>query len=45
MNELITSINDVIFLFAFSRIIGNYYYGEANIRFIAHSNTAVSCLR
>ena len=23
-----------IFLFAFSSIIGNYYYGEANIRFI-----------
>lgn len=28
-----------IFLFAFSSIIGNYYYGEANIRFItAHSS-------
>ena len=25
-----------IFLFAFSSIIGNYYYGEANIRFITH---------
>ena len=24
----------IIFLFAFSSIIGNYYYGEANIRFI-----------
>lgn len=23
-----------IFLFAFSSIIGNYYYGEANVRFI-----------
>ena len=23
-----------IFLFAFSSIIGNYYYGDANIRFI-----------
>ena len=29
-----------IFLFAFSSIIGNYYYGEANIRFIT-SNTRV----
>lgn len=29
-----------IFLFAFSSIIGNYYYGEANIRFIT-SNTNV----
>lgn len=29
-----------IFLFAFSSIIGNYYYGEANIRFIT-SNTTV----
>ena len=27
-----------IFLFAFSSIIGNYYYGEANIRFIANSS-------
>ena len=24
-----------IFLFAFSSIIGNYYYGEANVRFIS----------
>ena len=29
-----------IFMFAFSSIIGNYYYGEANIRFIT-SNTKV----
>ena len=29
-----------IFMFAFSSIIGNYYYGEANIRFIT-SNTIV----
>lgn len=29
-----------IFLFAFSSIIGNYYYGEANIRFIT-SNVKV----
>ena len=25
-----------IFLFAFSSVIGNYYYGEANVRFITH---------
>ena len=29
-----TFIAIAIFLFAFSSIIGNYYYGEANIRFI-----------
>ncbi|MCR5820320.1 MAG: alanine:cation symporter family protein [Bacteroidaceae bacterium] len=29
-----------IFLFAFSSIIGNYYYGEANIRFLT-SNSSV----
>ena len=35
-----------IFLFAFSSIIGNYYYGEANIRFITPSATvmAVYCI-
>ena len=27
-----------IFLFAFSSIIGNYYYGEANIRFITRTS-------
>ena len=32
-----------IFLFAFSSIIGNYYYGEANIRFITvHSSPLVA---
>ena len=32
-----------IFLFAFSSIIGNYYYGEANIRFImVHSSPLVA---
>ena len=25
-----------LFFFAFSSILGNYYYGEANIRFITH---------
>lgn len=31
-----------IFLFAFSSIIGNYYYGEANIRFITHNSSRLS---
>ncbi len=32
-----------IFLFAFSSIIGNYYYGEANIRFITvHSSQSIA---
>ena len=34
-----------IFLFAFSSIIGNYYYGEANIRFITHSQKVMTVYR
>ena len=34
-----------IFLFAFSSIIGNYYYGEANIRFITQNNTVMTMYR
>ena len=34
-----------LFLFAFSSIIGNYYYGEANIRFITPSNTVMTIYR
>ena len=34
-----------IFLFAFSSIIGNYYYGEANIRFITDSTTVITIYR
>ena len=34
-----------IFLFAFSSIIGNYYYGEANIRFMTSSETALAIYR
>jgi AGCS family alanine or glycine:cation symporter len=34
-----------IFLFAFSSIIGNYYYGEANIRFITHNATVMTVYR
>ena len=34
-----------IFLFAFSSIIGNYYYGEANIRFITQNNKVMTAYR
>ena len=34
-----------IFLFAFSSIIGNCYYGEANIRFMTSSNTILTIYR
>lgn len=34
-----------IFLFAFSSIIGNYYYGETNIEFIKKSKTAIFVYR
>ena len=34
-----------IFLFAFSSIIGNYYYGEANIRFITPKKTILYIYR
>ena len=34
-----------IFLFAFSSIIGNYYYGEANIRFITPNPTIMTVYR
>lgn len=34
-----------IFLFAFSSIIGNYYYGEANIRFITRRRGVVLAYR
>ena len=34
-----------IFLFAFSSIIGNYYYGEANIRFITNNNVVMTAYR
>ncbi len=34
-----------ILLFAFSSIIGNYYYGEANIRFITSSTTVLTIYR
>ena len=34
-----------IFLFAFSSIIGNYYYGEANIRFITSNPKVMTVYR
>jgi AGCS family alanine or glycine:cation symporter len=34
-----------IFLFAFSSIIGNYYYGEANIRFITNNTKVMTVYR
>jgi len=34
-----------IFLFAFSSIIGNYYYGEANIRFMTSSQSVLTIYR
>ena len=34
-----------IYLFAFSSIIGNYYYGEANIRFITSNTTVMTVYR
>ena len=34
-----------IFLFAFSSIIGNYYYGEANIRFMTPSKKVLAVYR
>ena len=34
-----------IFLFAFSSIIGNYYYGEANIRYMTSSRTVLTVYR
>ena len=34
-----------IFLFAFSSIIGNYYYGEANIRFITPDTRVMTAYR
>jgi AGCS family alanine or glycine:cation symporter len=40
-----TFIAITIFLFAFSSVIGNYYYGEANIRFITKNKTVLNIFR
>lgn len=34
-----------IFLFAFSSIIGNYYYGEANVRYLSKGKTPLTIYR
>ncbi|MCM3664145.1 alanine:cation symporter family protein [Mesobacillus subterraneus] len=38
-------VGGAIFLFAFTSIIGNYYYGETNIEFIKESPTALLLYR
>ena len=40
-----TFVAIAIFFFAFSSIIGNYYYGEANVRFLTNRRSAVFALR
>lgn len=40
-----TFVAVAIFLFAFSSMIGNYYYGEANIRFMTSNSKAVTVFR
>ncbi|MBQ9285318.1 MAG: alanine:cation symporter family protein [Bacteroidaceae bacterium] len=40
-----TFIALAILLFAFSSIIGNYYYGEANIRFMTSSSAVLAAYR
>ncbi len=40
-----TFIAIAIFLFAFSSIIGNYYYGEANIRFLTSNKMVLTIYR
>ncbi len=50
LNSEIGSVGSIfiaaaILLFAFSSIIGNYYYGEANIRFMSKKKWPVTVLR
>lgn len=40
-----TFIAIAIFLFAYSSVIGNYYYGEANVRFMTRSRSAMTTYR
>lgn len=40
-----TFIAILIWLFAFSSIIGNYYYGETNVRYITHARWGVFVYR
>ena len=39
------SLTFAIFLFAFSSVIGNYYYGESNIRFVTEKRWALTVFR
>lgn len=41
----ITFVTVCIFLFAFSSIIGNFYYAEANMKFITPSETAMKVFK
>lgn len=38
-------VTAAIFLFAYSTIIANYFYGETNIRFITQGKTAINAFR
>ena len=38
-------ITGIVCLFAFTSIIGNYFYAEANIRFITKNNTVLNLFR
>lgn len=38
-------ISVVIFFFAFTSIVANYYYGETNLRFISNSDALINCFR
>ena len=40
-----SSLAIIIFLFAFSSLLGNYYYGETNIEFIKQSKTWLTIYR
>lgn len=40
-----TYVAIAILFFAFSSIIGNYYYGEANLRYITHNKTIMALFR
>ncbi|MBQ4056642.1 MAG: alanine:cation symporter family protein [Bacteroidaceae bacterium] len=40
-----TYVAIAIMFFAFSSVIGNYYYGEANLRYITHNKTIMTLFR
>jgi len=39
------ALSVIIFLLAFSSILGNYYYGESNVEFITRSDTVLTVYR